>query len=344
MSARVDRLREALPERLLVTNPKSVEYLVGFKSSNAALLIEAGDVYLYADFRYAEAARSVQGVEFVEVERALLKALAQRLSGRIAFESAHLSYAGYETLREGGLELVPLTGAVEALRAVKDAKELDAVRRACAITDVVYDRLADETFAGRSELDVAWTIAELFHEQGGVPWPEFVVASGPNAAKPHARASERVIGRGETVVIDAGCTVDGYYSDYTRTFATGPLSDELKDAYRVCAEAQEAGLEAIRAGVTGVDADAAARRVVDESDFDGTFGHGLGHGIGLEIHEAPRLSTASSDTLVPGNVITVEPGIYLPDRGGIRIEDDVVVTDDGIENLTKLRKDLVEVG
>jgi Xaa-Pro aminopeptidase len=336
-------LRETLSERLLVTNPKSVEYLVGFKSSNAALLVEEDNVSLFTDFRYAEAARSVRGVEFVEVERALLKALARRLSGRVAFESASVSYAGYETLRDGGLELVPLAGAVEALRAVKDDAELDAIRRASAVTDVVYERLAEETFVGRSELDIAWRMAELFHDGGSLPSFEVVVASGPNAAKPHWRASERVIGRGETVVIDAGCAVDGYVSDYTRTFATGPLPGELEEAYRVCAEAQQSGLDAIRGGVTGVDADAFARRVVDASDFAGTFGHGLGHGIGLEVHEAPRLSTASTDTLVPGNVVTVEPGIYLPGRGGIRIEDDVVVTEDGCENLTKVRKDLVTV-
>ena len=310
MNARVDRLRETLPERLLVTNPKSIEYLVGFKSSNAALLVEEERVCLFADFRYAEAARSVVGVEFVETERALLKALARRLSGRLAFESTHVSYASYETLRDGGLELVPLTGTVEALRAVKERSELDAIRSACAITDVVYERLAEEKFVGRTELDVAWTMAQLFHEEGSL----------------------------------LGFEPVGYCSDYTRTFTTGPLSDELGAAYRVCAEAQREGLEAVRAGVTGVDADAAARRVVDESDFAGAFGHGLGHGIGLEIHEAPRLSTESTDTLVPGNVVTVEPGIYLLGLGGIRIEDDVHVTEDGGENLTSVRKDLVEVG
>jgi Xaa-Pro aminopeptidase len=285
----------------------------------------------------------VQGVELVETERALLKALAKRLSGRLAFESAQMSYAGYQTLLEGGLELVSLAGTVEVLRAVKDVQELDSIRRACTITDRVFERIADEKFVGRTELAVAWTMSELFHDEGALPSFELIVASGPNAAKPHARAGDRVIGRGETVVIDAGCTVDGYFSDYTRTFATGPLPDELKEAYRVCAEAQHAGLEAVRAGVTGVDADAAARRVVDESDFQGTFGHGLGHGLGLAIHEAPRLSPESTDTLAPGNVVTVEPGVYLPGRGGIRIEDDVVVTEDGLHNLTKVRKDLLTV-
>jgi len=345
MSARIDRLRGTLEEPLLVTNPVNVQYLVGFKSSNAALLVEPERVRLFADFRYATAASEVEGVEFVETERALLKGIARRVEGRFGFEPTHVSYAGYETLGGGGLELVPRPGAVEALRAVKDDQELDAHRRACAITDRVYERLAEERFVGRKEREVAWTLAELFHDEGaeGAAF-EAVVASGPNAAKPHSRAGDREIGRGETVVVDSGCTIDGYFSDYTRTFATGPLPDELKEAYRVVLEAQQAALEGIRDGVTGADADAIARQIVDATRFEGTFGHGLGHGLGLEIHESPRMSAESTDTLVPGNVVTVEPGIYLAGVGGIRIEDDVVITDGGIENLTNLRKDLIEVG
>ncbi|MFY9579884.1 MAG: M24 family metallopeptidase, partial [Gaiellaceae bacterium] len=263
---------------------------------------------------------------------------------RIGFESAFVTYAGYETLRAGGLELVPRPGLVEALRAVKDEQELDALRRACAITDRVYERLAEETFAGRTERDVAWTIDQLFHAEGAAAGFETIVASGPNAAKPHGRATDRKIGRGETVVVDAGCMVDGYRSDYTRTFATGPLADELKEAYGVCLEAQAAALDGIRSGLTGIEADGIARAVVDGTRFRGTFGHGLGHGLGIEVHEAPRMSQESADTLGPGNVVTVEPGIYLEGVGGIRIEDDVVVRNGGIENLTNLRKDLIEVG
>jgi Xaa-Pro aminopeptidase len=344
VSSRIGRLREALEEPLLVTNPVNVRYLTGFESSNAALLIEPDRARLFSDFRYAEAASAVEGVEFEETKRALLRDLSGRLSGRIGFEADHVSHGGWQTLGSGGVEPIPRSGLVEVLRAVKDEDELDALRRACAITDRVYELLAEEDFVGRTEREVEWTLAQLFHGEGAQKVAfEAIVASGPNAARPHARASDRKIEAGETVVVDAGCTIDGYSSDYTRTFATGPLDGDLKEAYTVCLQAQAAALDGIRAGLAGVEADALARGVVDATRFAGLFGHGLGHGLGLEVHEAPRMTTESTDTLVAGNVVTVEPGIYLAGRGGIRVEDDVVVTETGIDNLTGLRKDLIEV-
>jgi Xaa-Pro aminopeptidase len=344
VNPRIERLRESLDEPLLVTNPTNILYLFGFKSSNAALLVEPDRVRLFTDFRYSEAARAVEGVEFEETKRALLKDLASRLSGRIGFEADFLPYGGYETLRGGSVEPVPRSGLVERLRAVKDEQELAAIKRACEVADRVFERLTEERFVGRTERAVAWTIEQLFHDEGAHAVAfEIIVASGPNAARPHGRATDREIGRGETVIVDAGCTVDGYSSDYTRTFTTGSVDGILKEAYAVVLAAQQAGLDALRAGITGVDADAAARRVVDETPFAGTFGHGLGHGLGLEVHEAPRLSTESTDTLAAGNVVTVEPGIYLEGRAGIRIEDNVVVTESGIDNYTGLRKDLVTV-
>jgi Xaa-Pro aminopeptidase len=344
LSTRVARLRELLEEPLLVTNPVNVHYLVGFKSSNAAVLVEPQRVRLFSDFRYAEAARALADVEFEQTKRALLKDLALRLSGRIAFEAEAVSFAGYETLRSGSVEPVPRSGLVESLRAVKDEGEVAAVKRACEITDRMFERLFEEAFVGRTERAVAWTIEQLFHEEGADAVAfESIVASGANAARPHARATDRRIGTGETVVVDTGCRVDGYSSDYTRTFTTGTVDGRVREAYAVVLAAQQAGLEALRAGVAGVDADAAARRVVDETEFAGTFGHGLGHGLGLEVHEAPRLSTESADTLAAGNVVTVEPGIYLEGEAGIRIEDNVVVTAEGIQNLTGLRKDLITV-
>ena len=342
--SRVERLRESLEEPLLVTNGVNVRYLVGFASSNAALLVEPDRVRLFSDFRYAEAGRAVEGVEFVETKRSLVVALAELLEGRIGFEADVVSYTGWETLSGGGLDLVPRRGLVEALRAVKDDQELDAIRRAGKITSEAYERFAEESFIGRTERDLAWRLDELFHELGAdAPAFETIVASGPNSAKPHARPSDRTVGAGETVVVDAGATVDGYCADCTRTFATGSLPDELRSAYTTCLEGQLAGLEAVRAGVTGVEADTAAREKIEAAGLGDKFGHGLGHGVGLEVHEAPRLSRESTDTLVAGNVVTVEPGVYLEGLGGIRIEDLVIVTDGDPEVLTSFGKDLITV-
>ncbi len=345
MNPRIERLRELLEEPLLVTNPTNIHYLFGFKSSNAALLVDQDRARLFTDFRYSEAARAVEGVEFEETKRALLADLAGRLSGPIGFEADFVSYAGYEKLRDGSLEPVPRRGLVERLRAIKDEEELAAIKRACEITDRVFERLVQERFVGRTERDLAWTIEQLFHDEGAEAVAfETIVASGPNSARPHGRATDRQIGRGETVIVDTGCVVGGYASDYTRTFTTGFVEGPIKEVYALVLAAQQAGFDALRAGVRGLDADAAARRVVDATPFAGTFGHGLGHGLGLEVHEAPRLSTESTDTLAAGNVVTVEPGIYLDGRAGIRIEDNVVVTNGGIQNLTGFRKDLITVG
>ena len=345
MSERIERLQELLEEPLVVTNLVNVLYLTGFESSNAALLVEPGRVRLFTDFRYIEVAQAIDGVETVQTKRSLIAWLADELDGRIGFEANVLPFSFAEQLREGGVDLVPRTGLVEQLRAVKDEGELETFRRACAITDRMFERLVSEVrFVGRPERDVAWDIQRLYHEEGAdEPAFEAIVGSGPTGARPHARAGDRVIERGELVVIDTGCRVDGYVSDYTRTLATGELDVEMRDAYDVVRAAQQAGLDAIRAGMTGVDVDAAARDVIEASDFAGTFGHGLGHGLGLDVHEAPRLSTESPDMLAAGNVVTVEPGVYLPGRFGIRIEDDVVVTEDGLENPVRFTKELVTV-
>jgi Xaa-Pro aminopeptidase len=345
MSSRIDRLRETLEEPLLVTNGVNVRYLTGFSSSNAALLVGPDSVHLYTDFRYLEAARDIDGVELVETKRHLVSALAELLHGRIGFEPYALSYAEWDILATAGLELVPRHGLVEALRAVKDEGELETIRRAGEITSRAYDRFAGEPFVGRTERELSWRLDDLFRELGADgPAFETIVASGPNSARPHARPTDREVGAGETVVVDSGAAVDGYNADCTRTFATGPLPDELKAAYTTTLDAQLAGLEAVRAGTTGIEADAAARARIEDAGLGENFGHGLGHGIGLDVHEAPRLSRESTDTLRAGNVVTVEPGVYLEGLGGIRIEDLVIVTDAEPEILTSSTKDLVEVG
>ena len=340
----MEALRSCIEEPLLVSNLVNVRYLVGFESSNAALVVEPDQVRLFSDFRYAELGRAVEGVEFVETKRSLYAALGELLEGRIGFEAEDLTYGRWETLSAGGVELVPRRGLVEELRAVKDDAELEAVRRAAALTSEAYARFADERFAGRTERELAWRLDELFHELGAeAPAFETIVASGPNSARPHARPSDRKVGAGETIVVDAGVRLDGYCSDCTRTFSTGSLPEQLQKAYAVCLEAQLAGLDAVRAGATGVAVDGAARRLIDEAGFGEAFGHGLGHGVGLDVHEAPRLAKESGDTLAAANVVTVEPGIYLEGLGGIRIEDLVIVGEDGPEITTGFTKDLMSV-
>lgn len=344
MNDRVRRLREVLDEPLLVTDPTNVFYLSAFRSSNAALLVEPGRVRLFSDFRYAEAARMVEGAEFVETRRSLFTSLAAGLEGRIMVEAAALTYASYETLAAGGIELVPTRGLVERLRAVKDDTELDAIGRATAITNEAFERLARERFTGRTERELAWRVDELFHELGA-DGPAFttIVAAGANGARPHTVPGDVKVEWRQTVVVDAGAALDGYCSDCTRTFATGPLPDELRRSYEVVLEAQKAALGAVRPGAAARDVDTVARSRITEAGLGDAFGHGLGHGVGLLVHEAPRLAQESEDTLEAGNVVTVEPGVYLSGLGGIRIEDLVVVRDGEPEVLTTFDKSLLTV-
>ena len=343
---RLARLAEGLTEPLLLTYGMNVRYLTGFDSSNCAVLVElGGEATLFTDFRYAEAARGVAGVTVAETRRDVIGALAERLAGqRIAFEASRISYAQWQTLREGGVDLTPTQGAVERLRAVKDADELEALRRASAISDRVYETLAAERFTGRTERELAWWTEQAFHEHGAdaLAFPS-IVASGLNGAKPHHRPAGDVIEAGTLVVVDVGCVVGGYCSDCTRTFATGQISEELSDVYGLVARAQLDGLGAVRTGAAARDVDAASRVEIGAAALGHAYGHGLGHGVGLEVHEAPTLRAESDDTLAAGNLVTVEPGLYLSGVGGCRIEDLVVVTDDGCEILTRFTKELVTV-
>ena len=344
MNARAQKLVEKLDEPLIVTTPANIRYLTGFVSSNVALVVDPERVRLFTDFRYAGAARQVPDVEFVETPRDVLTYLTGDLSGTFGFESADLTYRDFERLRDAGLELVPRVGLVESLRAVKDEDELEKIRRAAAITNEAYARIAEERFVGRKERDLAWQIFEIFHELGAEEEAfDTIVAAGSNGARPHADSGDRVIEKGTTIVVDAGAVLDGYCSDCTRTFATGELPDELQRAYGVCLEAQLKGLGAARAGTDAKDADAAARDVITEAGFGDKFGHGLGHGVGIDVHEAPHVAQTSTDTLVENNVLTIEPGIYLEGTGGIRIEDLVIITDGEPEVLTNFPKELVTV-
>ena len=344
MNACVERLRERLEEPLLVTDPFNVLYLSGFESSNAALLVEPERVRLFADFRYREAASHVEGVEFTELPRNLYAGLAAELTGPVGFEPGSVSYAAYATLAGGAAELVPRANFVEELRAVKESDELDAIRRAAAATDDAYAGLADEPFVGRTENELAWRMFQRMKE-AGADWVAFpsIVATGANGAQPHAHPGERRVEPGDFVIVDAGARIGWACSDCTRTFAAGDVSPQLLEIYDVCLRGQLAGLAAVRAGVTAHDADAAAREVIAAAGYGEQFGHGLGHGVGMEVHEAPGLRPESEDVLAAGNVVTVEPGIYLPGVGGVRIEDLIVVTDGEAEVLSGYTKELVQV-
>ena len=354
---RLQRLEASLAGReldaLLVTDLINVRYLTGYSGSNGAVIARPGGSVFLTDFRYLERVAPLR--EFIDVQQAnqdLIRFIAARFGDlapgavRIGFEAPHLSVAAHALLAEAaGIELVAVTAAVETLRQVKDAEELALIRRAAAMLEPIYDQLAGEGLAGRSEFDVAWRVRELVREHGGDEIAfDSIVASGEAGALPHAEPRRVPIEAGSFVTIDIGAKLDGYHSDCTRTFATGPVSDALGEIYQLVLEAQLAGLEAVRPGVTGIEADAAVRGVIEAAGHGGHFQHGTGHGVGLEIHEDPRLSVTYGATLEAGMVVTVEPGVYLPGVGGVRIEDLVIVTGEGCERLTGYPKELITAG
>jgi Xaa-Pro aminopeptidase len=348
---RLKRLRGRLPglgaDSMLVGYGTNVRYLTGFESSNAALLVDAERALLFTDGRYVEAARAVPGVELVEAERDLAQDLGARLgrltAGPVAFEADRLTVSEHAALAESGLELVASHKVVEELRAVKDEAELDAIRRSAQVLNQAYQQLAAEKLTGRTEAELAWWMERTLRDLGADAVSfDAIVGSGPNAALPHHHPGPREIGPGETVIVDAGARIDGYCSDCTRTFATGPLPPELEHAYATCLEAQQASLAALRPGAACRDVDSIARAMLDRAGYEVL--HNLGHSIGLEVHEDPRLGKSSEDTVKAASVFTVEPGIYLAGLGGVRIEDLVIVGPDGPEVVTAFTKELVVLG
>jgi Xaa-Pro aminopeptidase len=345
---RGDRLEALLAERelerMLVTDLTNVRYLTGFTGSNGACICGPDMRLFLTDFRYTKRAEAeIEGWETITVSGDWLGAIAERLEGRTGFEDDHMAVRSLVKLKEKlgeGVEAVPAGGLVERLRRVKDAGELAAIEAASKIADQVWQWSVERGLAGRSERDVARAAEARIRELGGDPSFAAIVAAGPNAALPHAGPGEREIGRGELVVFDMGAQLDGYCSDGTRTFATGDPGAEAREVYEVVLAAQLASLEAVRAGAKSEDVDAVARKVIGDAGHGERFGHGLGHGVGLEIHEVPVLSPRSDEELAAGEVVTVEPGIYLPGKFGVRIEDFVVVEDDGYRNLSSLPKDL----
>lgn len=345
MSARLKSLSDRLDAPLLVTNLVNVFYLTGFDSSNAALLVEpGGTATLYTDFRYIESAQEVPDVDVQLTKRGIMHDIGERLKGSVQFEADVLPYLEWERLSVGKAKLVRTHGIVDQVRAIKDEEEVAKITRAAKIADRGLEALTAETWIGRSERELAWRLRELLHAHGADELSfDSIVASSENGAKPHGHPTDKIVERGTLVTVDWGVRVDGYCSDCTRTFSTGKVPDRLREAYDVCLAAQQRACANIKAGLTGVEADALARDPITDAGFGENFGHGLGHGVGLAIHEAPRLSTESTDTLVAGHCVTIEPGIYLPGLGGVRIEDLAIVRDGGVDLLTSFPKELIEV-
>ena len=357
-AGRLARLRQALAdagcEALLVTNLANVRYLTGFAGSAAQLLVGAGKLVLATDGRYrAQAADELEaaGVEatfavgsHAEQRAAVVSAAAG--VRRLALEAASVSWARQRELASSwfpGTELVATEGLVEGLRRVKDGGEVARVAEAARLADAALAAVRPRLVEGTTEAELALAldveVRGLGAEGSAI---ETIVAAGPNGARPHARPSDRSIGEGELVVVDFGAVVDGYRSDMTRTLCRGePSSATLMRMVDVVVASQRAGVEAVRGGRAAAEVDEACRAVIADAGWGDAFVHGTGHGVGLDIHEAPALAATSGDTLAPGDVVTVEPGVYLPQHGGVRIEDTVVVTDDGCVPLTRSPKELL---
>jgi Xaa-Pro aminopeptidase len=353
IEARTDGLVRMLEERgldsLVVTNLVNVRYLTGFTGTNGACVVTRDDRLFITDFRYVERAEAeVRGYERVRGERDLVSDVAARLRGRAGFDDVHTSVRTHGKLARAvgdGVELVAAGGLVEDLREVKDDGEVAAMREAARLADGVYEYIVERGLTGRTELAVARDAEREMRERGAEDssFPT-IVAAGANGALPHADPRDVEIPADTLVVIDMGARVDGYCSDCTRTFATGSPGDEALGVYDLVLSAQEEARAAVRAGAGCRAVDAVARDIIDAAGHGERFGHGLGHGVGLEIHEGPRLAKTAEGELRPGTTVTVEPGVYLPGAFGVRIEDLVVVTDDGCEVLTGFPKDLVTAG
>jgi Xaa-Pro aminopeptidase len=341
-------------DALLVTNLVNVGYLTGFTGSNGACLVGPDTRVFFTDFRYIDrAVVEVDGWDVEIVSGDWLAGVAEVASatvpgGLIGIEDDHVTMRTGRLLSKklaGGASLADCGGMVEMLRRSKDPGEITAIAAAAELTDSIYAELFERGLTGRTEAEVAGYAVGRMREHGAEPSFTPIVAAGPNGASPHAEPGPRLIGAGELVVIDMGSQLDGYCSDCTRTVATGDLDAQATEIYEVTLKANEAALEAVAAGRSTAEIDAVARDLIVEAGYGDQFGHGLGHGVGLEIHEAPRLGPRSDESLVEGDVVTVEPGIYISGRHGVRIEDLVVVGAEGIvDNLSSHPKHLTVVG
>lgn len=354
LAALADGITAAHMDGLLVSGSANVRYLSGFSGSSALLFVTPRETLLITDFRYqTQAAEEVGTLARVVVESqslwtGLWQQLAQLGTVEVAgFEAAHLVHRDFQRLLEAGsrYQWRPTIDLVESLRERKDARELGLICEAVGVAERALSAALQCIKAGMTEREVAGALEAALRRSGsdGFPFPS-IVASGPNAALPHARPTSRELSRGDLLLIDFGAVVGGYCSDITRTFAVGEPSAEQRDVHEVVRQANERAARALRPGMSGRDADEVARGYIQDRGYGDMFGHSLGHGIGLEVHEAPRLARTAEGPLVTGAVVTVEPGVYRPGWGGVRIEDDVHLGADGAQVLTRFTRELIAVG
>ena len=354
VAALVDGLTAAHLDGLLLTGLPNIRYLTGFSGSSALLIVTPRDVVLITDFRYqTQVAEEVGDLARIIVEPSSLwtglwQQLAQ-LSGLqvLGFETAHILHRDFQRLNEAGSrwQWRPTADLVESLRERKDATEIARISTAADVATTALERTLPQVRTGLSELAVAGILERELRNAGSEGFAfQSIVASGPRSALPHAHSSAREIESGDFLLMDFGAVVDGYCSDLTRTVVVGTASEEHRAVYEIVRVANQRGAAGVRAGMTGRDADALARDYIEAAGFGPLFGHSLGHGIGLEVHEAPRLARTAEGVLAEGAVVTIEPGVYRPGWGGVRIEDDVVLDASGPRVLTNFPRELIELG
>ena len=354
---RLRKLRTSITEKgldaLLLSQPENLLYLSGFTGSSGWLLISRQNAILATDFRYVEQAKGespdFEIIQTKQESRDWLPGLVSDLGWhKLGFEANCISYDSYHKLSEAiktkqvNLELVPTTDIVEQLRSIKEPAELGFITKAVELVDAAFEQARAIIRPGITEKEAAWEIEKILRQEGseGIPF-EIIVASGSNSALPHARPAEKIICSGEPVLIDMGARINGYCSDFSRTLFLGETDKSLQEIYNIVLKAQATAVERIESGMDASQADRLARSVVEQAGYGDAFGHGLGHGVGLAVHEFPTLGPRSSDSLADGMVFTIEPGIYLAGKGGIRIEDMVVLKNGKAKVLTKAKKDLL---
>lgn len=352
LAERVERLRKRVADEgldsYLLFGLENIRYITGFSGSSGAVLLTPEETILISDFRYRlriqEEAPLARYVEVNDQLKDHLADILEGIDGLLGVEDAHLSIEQWHRLEQGlngrGHRLAG--GLVEDLRMVKSPAEVAALRESCALVSRVIASLTEREVVGRAERELALDLEVFARREGSEKVPfDYIVASGPRGAMPHAEASQEVIEPGGLLVVDIGTSVLGYASDMTRTFATGELSGQEREIYEIVLRAQEAARQAAKPGVRCADLDKLGRGIIEEAGYGQGFQHSLGHGVGLEVHERPRVSAASEDVLQEGMVVTIEPGIYVPGLGGVRIEDTVLVTPEGVESLTDYQRSLV---